>query len=473
MSFLILILTFIFRIKDIFVPLSFDEGLYSYIGCVAIPSGGLPYSAVFDQKPILVYLPYYLGCILNNSPLSLRIIGFLLTYFTVLFLYTIFKKRFGHTTGLIVVLFELLFGNSQNFEGQYNLLSEQLIKLPLTLLLGLLLLRKPSNVFLYWFSFGLLISWIFLTKQTYLALIIFPLFRLFQLKVQRIQSIMYFLIGFVILPVFILSKYWLNGQLDWLWLGMFGYNIKYYVFSSNSNLWLWFKYFTFRLQWLWPPVLVLPLLILNLLAKRDYRVFGLITGLYFVIGVYSIWLGGNRFFGHYFQLISFPALLTLGVAFAHILDNKISNHTLKKSIYITTIMILCLVRIKAWHPNDFTYHKSQFSPQDEKAIFQIVIKNQPSEKILFVGNSSIFYFLYRLPLALGNTIMTEVPFFQGHQDFYTKFISEFNSFPPHYIVIEDTHPLNQDNRFMGLLSKYKLLPKPDHLQIYLLNTNGK
>ena len=462
-------LLLVFRVMDLTAPLSFDEGLYSYIGCVAVPGNQLPYNSVFDQKPILVYLPYYLACLFSNSVLALRLMGLSITFVVVVLIYYLVKKQFGRTAAIITILLELLLGNNQSFEGQYNLLSEQLIKLPLVIFIAWIISAPKRYGFYYIFLGGVILSWIFLTKQTYGLLFPIAIIAVYFLKPQTFyKTILALVSGFTVIPIAIMAKYIQSGALNDLWEGMFGYNFKYYIFEVRPPIKIWIKTYVARARWLFPSLLLTPMFIKIIQKNRSgYFPYLIITLLYLFLGFYSVWSGGDRFFGHYFQLISFPMFLLAGPAVGILIDRKVSRHLIKKFAIISVIILSFIFEIKSWPQGQVArVHLTFFTDNDNAAIHKLVKENIPKKKIFFAGYTNIYYFLYKLPLPTGNIIMSELAFRPNHQAFYDQFTTLFNSDPPYYFVIDDRNELNSNILFQQFIKHYLYRHTVDRLTVF-------
>jgi 4-amino-4-deoxy-L-arabinose transferase-like glycosyltransferase len=463
--FALIFLLLAFRLPDLNIPLSYDEGIYAYIGQVVIPSGRLPYAAVFDQKPILVYLPYLISNLFGYGPLAVRIAGWLFAGLTIFALFYLLSKYFGLAAAFVGIFLELWLGNSPSFEGQFNMLSEQLVKLPLILfIIWFLGFKKPANL-KYWFIGGLLFSWLFLTKQTYVIILL----AFIPILPRLIKSFFSLAFGILIIPAVVLLIYSMNHQLFWLWLGTFGYNLQYYVNGVRPDFPIWLSLLINRLQWLYPWLLITPFIMWRLLKKAvKYGNISFILSLYLAVGILNIWSAGSRFFLHYFLLIAFPLMILLAVAGGAVLDKYLSVKSQKIIVY-SLLIIMFFGKLWVFSSKNFPApDKTVFYGEDQNQINSVISKYNLSGEILFTGYTNIFYFLYRLPLPVGNTIISELPFWDAHSLFFNNFVSEFSQKPPRFIVIEKSNELLKDNNFQKLVSRYRLIRETSDLDFYQL-----
>lgn len=261
----VIVITLLFRYKDLYTYLSYDEGVHAYIGQVAIFSLKFPYSDVFDQKPPLVYLPYIIArLIFGFGPFYVRLFGFLLSLITSFLLLRLLKIKFNYTVAIVAVILEAIFANHPLQDGIFNLLSEQQIKFYIVVYLYWSNSKKLSNSWSFFID-GFLISLISLTKQTYIIAIFLPLIEIItiHLKTKNIKGILKKMlatsIGFIIPWLSFTLLYLANNSFYQFILGTWLYGFKFYL-NQHPPLNEWILLLYSRLSWFKPLFWVIILL---------------------------------------------------------------------------------------------------------------------------------------------------------------------------------------------------------------------
>ncbi len=157
----ILVLFSLLRFPSLFEPYWYgDEGIYEVIG-MALRSGRVLYSQIWDNKPPILYLIYAL---VNGDLFYARLLSFFAGFFAVLIFFLIAKKLFKNYLSIIfsTLFFSLMFA-TPIIEGNIAN-AENFMLLPTLLAFYLLFCVESKKYILKTAIAGILLSISFLTK---------------------------------------------------------------------------------------------------------------------------------------------------------------------------------------------------------------------------------------------------------------------------------------------------------------------
>lgn len=480
--FLILIVSILtvmsFRIGDLDIPLSYDEGIHAYVGAVAIPNGKLPYVDVFDQKPPLVYAPYYFSeKILGHGWRQLRLTGLVIMILTVFMTLILLTHFVPIEISFLVGILWMWFSKRPEMDGQFNLLSEFQLVFILSLILWFRnkVVGKQIRVKTI-ICYGLLVSFASLLKQTYILLLFLAIWDIWSSAsngdlMRKIINFFFLILGFLAPWMMITGYYFYRSGIDWLLKGVIGYNFRYYAAGENKlGFWPWIGEYISR--WgkfvLFTSPSILSYRELSLPIDKDRRI--LIEGLlYFIfISLLSMFVANPRFFGHYQILFVYPAVL---LAVVVIFKNS-------KSIFFPKALtyLLCLILILGFGVSfgRLSYQRNIDKLTSNGNGVDNLVKSLYTEnsdyKLALFGPLNSYY--YQLKIQLWSRhIIAELPFWNRHDFFYDDYISSFINNKPDLILINKDSKLLSDSRFNALISEYYLADEDGLTEVFIAKAN--
>jgi hypothetical protein len=315
-------LTLVMRWPWRLFPLGYDESVWGFIAQQTLKGGFVPYRDVIDNKPPLVYVPFFLSEIfVGHGDRAVRATGVGLHVLIVGLLVWVLCLALGPLAAAAAGAVEAVLGGTPLLEGNYLLQSE--IQIEVILLLLLYYSRRvehdsgpgrrvPAGPALM----GVLCAAAFLMKQTHLCLAP-PFCALAVVPVpagRRLRTAIVFASGFAVSVLACAAPFAAARSLPDLLDGVVWYNTCHVVAVPT-----WSAFFA-RLRDVFSgqvPLVLASLAggVLALFPERTRRM-SIASWLFLFAGTVGVVAGGDRLFRHYFLLLSFPLrlLLACGVA---------------------------------------------------------------------------------------------------------------------------------------------------------------
>jgi len=379
-------------------PYERDEGGYAYVAYFA-RQGIIPYRDVFDQKPPLIYLIFYLGEIINpGGTWGPRVLAATFTYASAILIYFVGKKEFDRKTGLVSMwLFVAMLTIPEMTPFSAN---TEIFLLPFMIGGYLIFVNYGnSNKKLPWFIFGVLSSIAVLFKPicTPLLLYIFILWvckhsaknhNVRQLLIRISLTILGTVI--VITPIFLylVKNNALKPFIDTVIL----YNLQYSRQFQNGGLLRFYKVIIGLLGIF--PLVFLTIFIYFFINRRHLWLY-LGTLFFLFLPVY------NTPILHYY-LITIPFLaLFSSAAFNHLLNNYNIKGGFSR-LYLTGFFVFSVMAANFYSLTSKemllqrTYLPNPFS---SSKIFADILKNntENNDEILMLGNEpQVLYYSKRI-----------------------------------------------------------------------------
>ena len=313
--------TFVMRWPWRLFPIGYDESVWGYIAQQTLAGGFVPYRDVIDNKPPLVYLPFFLSEIFaGHGDRALRTTGVLLHVLIVGLLVWVLCRVIGPLGAATVGAAEAVLGATPRLEGDYLLQSELQIQLALIGLLWAASLladakaarsRRAAPALM-----GALCAVAFLTKQTHLILAPgFFALAVFEAPAgKRLRNAMTFLGAFAASALVVLLPFATAGAMGDLVEGVFLHNTRHVVALPTWGLLVERLRDVFSNQ--------MPLVVIGLaggvvaVLRASTRIPSAVSWLFLLAGAVAVIAGGDRLYRHYFLLLSFPLHLLLGCGVA-------------------------------------------------------------------------------------------------------------------------------------------------------------
>lgn len=344
MAYAVLLLAAISRIFLGNVPMTRDEGTYSYMGRLAM-KGFTPYQDFYEMKPPALYYLYGAGAsIFGYTDLGLRIFGLVVNLISAFLLYLIIKRYAGHVYAVVAAaLFTLMTINPYTFG--LTMVAEHIVN-PLLLLAFYLAHKGDDKKGVWWLILaGVSFALAILTKQT--AIVISPVFLLLFLfqksSMHWFRQCLYFAGGVLIPAVLFFTGIWVSGAwsdaMYWLITYPANYSSSIAVESGLKLL----DHFFFQITLFQVTLfMVSGIAILgNLILGRQKSQIWLFA--YLLFALITI-IPGLRFYGQYW-LLSFAPLAMLVAMLLHHLDAL----KRKTGMMAAGIIVLCMFFEMATH----------------------------------------------------------------------------------------------------------------------------
>jgi hypothetical protein len=351
------------------IAMTRDEGMYGYLGQLAI-RGFIPYVDFYEMKPPALFYLYGLGgTLFGFTDMGLRLFSLLVNAVSCLMIYLILQRHISRLFAFIaVVLFALLSTNP--FAFGFAMVAEHLVSM--FVLVSLYFVQKNNEdaglkyILIAGAAFGLAI----LTKQT---AIIFSLVFLVYFIVERrkkawLRQTILYAAGVMIPTVVVLLLLGITGSLDEAFYWMIKYPSLYSAAVTMEEGMTLFSYFFRKISTFQITIFIVTCLaiIYNLIfnrSKPNNRIF-----IYFLLALVSI-LPGFRFYGQYWLLMFVPMAMLTGTALNHVSSIKLSYGTGAVAL-ILVLIIFELVR-----------HKDYYFFRDESATIHQLYNNNPFDPI--------------------------------------------------------------------------------------------
>lgn len=473
---LVAIIFSLLRIPSVIEPYWYgDEGIYEVIG-LALRSGRVLYSQIWDNKPPILYLIYAL---FSGDQFSVRLASLVVGVLSVIVFFMITKKFFEKplaqylSTSIFAILFglPLIEGNIAN--------AENFMVLPTLIALYILFCTKKN--FIGFLFAGLLLSVSFLTKIVAIfdlaafAVSVFTLRMFSEIRFDRdkiIAEIKEVILGIedevvlgisFLLPIALTSLYFLfNHAFNDFFRATFAQNVGYVAYGNyfiipNGLLYL-------KLFFLFSSVM------LAVRYRRTLERNGLVIFIWLFFSVFNA-LFSARPYTHYL-LVALPSVC---LAIGFILDNK---KLMKVTIPVTLIAIALLLstfklnfrRIIPYYNNYIEYigdHKSteeyqsffdRHTPRDYAIADFVKTKTEAGDNIFIWGDSAQIYALSgKLPPG-RYTVAYHMTFYPGAIEETKK---SFLKNSPKLII-----QLKDDDKIVNFLEDYELKYNVEGTKIY-------
>ncbi len=312
--------------------------------------GKVPYRDLYDQKGPFMYFIYAVGLLFDEKDfLGIFVLEVIAAF---VFLYTSYKiiKMYCKSDVAIVTLplFAFAVYSSESF-CQGGSAEEFILPIYMVIIYKMLdfagknCIKRSDAIII-----GILTGIVFWTKFTLVGLSVFfcgyILFVYMLAKKYRelFQTVLNFLIGFVMSTILVLSYFGLSKSLMYLWNGYFYNNIFYYSNGSDGKtainyLW-WYRFHIFDKN---PVVFVLFCIgIVYLVLKRKYELLVLSVGIYGFIFV-ELYAGGNCY--TYYPLVASVCGIFGCVAVTELFLFLKNRLNLRNVCLVSLFLIMCLV----------------------------------------------------------------------------------------------------------------------------------
>ena len=208
--FLILFLTILLRIPTLFMPISYDEGLFISIGKFMY-DGFLLYSEIGDTKPPMIYLLHLtLYSLVGNSLIYYRLFALLCIVISLISMYFVCTRIWGQSIGFIACF--LYSVNIVSLSHDYAL-KPDLLNLPI-FIWSFYLMYHGFRTSRELFVFGFLVGLSFMITQSVIIIILLLFLALYSAHTGILKSFIPVLSAGFIISVFPFIIYlWFNNSL--------------------------------------------------------------------------------------------------------------------------------------------------------------------------------------------------------------------------------------------------------------------
>ncbi len=395
--FILLILSIIYRMFFIYMPLDREEGTYAYIA-ERIEKGELPYKDIFvNKQPFIFYIYKTAFKFLGTSYEAIRIFTNFYILVMLLVFYSFIREFFNKWLSLLILFFFIMHLNNHNIHG-LNSNTEIFIFLPVFVAYIFLC----STVDKY-FHINLFLTGFFIGIATFIKLIaafilfVALIYILKYFKKNKIKYILWLFSGFITLVILLFLWCIKNNMLKEFIEYTFFYNfnnllrfdLKNTFFILIKNGWIFIK--TNLILF----VGFLYGLYLFFKNKKIKIIFlSLLSSLLFFI---YISFSPNYYPLYYLVLIPFLSILSAIFIneFYLFLCKKTNNKKIAVSLAIIAVVIYSLYFIKI--NNFLNFIKSNYKTKDiyyeAKAIAEIInLNKKEKQNILVFANEPEIYF---------------------------------------------------------------------------------
>ena len=351
------------------IAMTRDEGMYGYLGQLAI-RGFTPYVDFYEMKPPMLFYLYGLGgSIFGFTDMGLRLFALMINAISCLMIYLLLQRYINKLYALVAVaVFALLSTNP--FAFGFAMVAEHLVSM--FILVSLFFVHKNNEddglkfILIAGATFGLAI----LTKQT--AIIFSTVFLVYFIIERRkkawLKQTLLYAAGAMIPAVLVLLLLGVTGSLDEAFYWMIKYPSLYsaaVTMEEGMNL---FSYFFRKIGTFQITILIVACLafIYNVIFNRSKPNSWLF--IYFLLALVSI-LPGFRFYGQYWLLMFVPLAMMTGAALHHISG-------IRKTYSVGAVaLILLLIIIELVNHNDYYFFR------DQSATIHQLYNNNPFDPI--------------------------------------------------------------------------------------------
>lgn len=452
-------------------PLDRDEATYFFVAREMM-QGHLPYESVFDHKPPLIYLVYYLAQIIDSSALWLpRVFSAVTTALTILLTAYIAEKAFGKNSGIYTAFILIPMFS-------YPVLSPTFANTEIFMLLAMMLsflcyhLYKKGGNTINFLLFGVFAAVSLLFKPLALFVFVFIaavwLFNVFKKEglENTIRGSLYILSGGIIVSCLILIPF-IKENLEASFYEMV------VVYNRQFALGPWFKRriakFTYDLFTTSPLLFLLPLWFIYKRPKSWWFYSGLIAAS--LLAIFKTDLGH-----YYLTLIPFWAMIVVYSI------NSLSEYLVKKynlSLESTKKTIVSITAISIFipfvgqsliRPSKFTTYIHKVNNPFEEAVVvadeladisestdTVYIAGHEPEILIYANRKSASKFIYAYPLVLNHPLKKK---------YQRQMMIELVKNKPDYIVlsseylsVDETNDLKEPVKFWNdfIKSNYRFV----------------
>jgi len=394
--FILVILSFIYRLFFLYMPLDRNEGTYAYTA-QRICEGELPYKDVFDNKQPFIYYIYKTAFdIFGQKPEAIRY--FTNFYFLILslFFYSFIRLFFNSFISLLTLFIFILHLNNHTLQG-LNSNTEIFTLLPIIISLIFLINKEKHYENVNLFLTGFFIGIAFFIKMLVGFLILLPVLYILKFfhKKNKLKFIIWFLSGFFLMVIFTILWTVKNGILNEFIKCSIICNFNY-INASEINFSLIFKGGIYFIKTNFILFLALLYGIYKLfINKKDEVAFILVIS---VILLYSGIIILRGFYPHYYIII-IPFLSFLSAILINDIYLKLKRKFNKKIIISLTLIFFIFVYFFYFIKvnNVIKYIKSGYYTMEifyEAKVIGEIINNQKTnaDKIFVYCNEPEIYF---------------------------------------------------------------------------------
>lgn len=489
---LIILTIFITRSTTLFIPLIDDEETFVVIGRFLL-HGGLPYTAIADNKPPLLYYWYtlWLWIFGDTNTTALHLIGMVWVGLTCYFIASIGRRISTARAGYFAALNYAIF--TTTFVPSYIALhASLLLALPLTISVWALIrwhdTNRPRWMILSGACCGAAIFFKF-QALVQIPFIFWAIGYLYFRKLNRLtHSLLPGLIGYILgvgvviaaVLGFLHHHHILQAFIDVTWRASMTYMKEG---ETAGNFWGRFVgHVGGYMAATFPLWIALGVQIARrfskYISKTPYNrpmptwIWG-----WFLFSIPSV-LAGGRYYGHYFIQLLPPLCLIAGVTF----DQWWNRGRKPRVIIATTLTIITIGWMvpRIW----FQEFADRFNIQNlrvEQKVGQYLKENSPQDSTLFIWgvDPSIYFFadrnpatrflwsdglVGRLPGVIETQTGTQDTSMYINQKNWQQFLSDFNAHPPLYIIDCAAGNLRDYGKFP--ISNYPIFHKIVQSQYY-------
>lgn len=471
------------------VPLERDEGAYGYIA-QRILAGELPYRDAFDHKPPLVYYVYASFIkFFGNSIEAIRIPTLVYSLATTAAIFYLGFLLFGARGGLVSALLFAVFSGGPLIQGSSSN-TETFMILPLILALIFFLKGKKMDYFWAGLFSGIAVMFKQVAIFNFLVLFGFLVFRRVKLHnelpacrqgrrgIKRFcgfqsavpREVFYLIAGFLFVPFFFATYFWLKGALPNYIYSVFLVN-RQYLQAIPFGLWdrmLHGVYTTFAIARLENAVLwALAVIGSVYIVARGRSRQSLVLFFWSLVSLLAVSASG-LFFGHYYiQLV--PGLCLLS-AFSFKVIKERSGKLIKIVLFVPAILLIWPAVVYQL-PYHFKYSPEEISirqyGQDSYVtsyhLAQILKRElKPGEKVFVWAANPEFYFYLgqKAPTKYFNYLD-----WMETESIKMQIIKEITINEPDYIIWTKYAP-NYQKLVRLVINDYRLIAQPGGWKVF-------
>lgn len=449
---LILILTMIFRIHFLEVPLERDEGEYAYAGQLIL-QGVPPYMYVYNMKMPGIYMVYsMILSAFGQTPAGIHLGLLIANMSTILLIFLLGKKLFDEMTGVVASACYSVLSMGQYVQGVFANAEHFVILSALGGILVLLVALERNSRWSFFLS-GFLLGLAFMMKQHGVFLVVFAIIYAFcKSRISRSFNPHSFTLNMLsfgtgaLLPFGLTCLIFLTlGAFDKFWFWTFIYAREY---ASSVPISRGLKNLVEHMS---PTLMASPLIFafagtgfIALLWRR--KAFGdpLFLAWLFLFSFLSV-IPGFYFRMHYFLVILPAVSLSAGMMVSFI--GRLLSNINSTARHILLIMILLFLLLDSvYRDRTYLFETDPFilsrmthglNPFPESLAIAKYIKSHTTEKdrIAVIGSEPQIYFYANRRSATG--FVYTYPLMENHSYAFTmqrEMIREIESAQPKYLV---------------------------------------
>ncbi|WP_317896968.1 ArnT family glycosyltransferase [Aurantibacillus circumpalustris] len=478
---ILILLIYSIRSKFLLIPFERDEGIYSYMGKLAL-EGKTPYIDFYEMKfPGLFYFYASIVGLFGDTVKGMHTGFMYLNIATILLLYNAGKNLFSPIAGLISAITFAFVSLTANLSG-FTVQAEHGVAFFISLGLFFYTLTKKSGKWYYFLSMGVALGMAFMVKTSGVFMplwggLILILDLIFSKKPRQFKTffknlLAYSVGGFSVIAIFftvIFFKGSFNEMIYWtyeyskVYVGgvPFEEGIKYFKYTRDAIVQ------NYKFFWV-HSVLAVAVCLLRPISFQ-LKAFGIslliFSGLTIVPGFY--------FYGHYW-IQTLPGISLLAGLTYHciitVFEPKLKLGKLKlRYIYLSVFAVLTYNHINAlksyyFHPNyDLilrqVYGSNPFPEAMEIGNF-INANSKPEDNIVLIGSEPQIYFYTKKKSPSRHAYFTAlVSNVKTHKEWQREFVRDTEKAKPRYVIFFN-NPIslmvqpNTDNYVFEWANKY-------------------